>query len=74
MHVVTLGDPSAEVATLPEMWFLLFQETVLTTVTEAPPSDTAHNTGCPRSSTVHPRFAIPLQAPRCMALLTPGNT
>lgn len=72
MHVVTLGDPSAEVATLLEMWVVLFLETVLTTVTEAPPSDTTHNTGCPRSSTVHPRFAIPLQVPRCMALLTPG--
>lgn len=48
-------------------------ETVLTTVTEAPLSDTAHNTGCPRSPTVHPRFAIPLQVPRCMALLTPGT-
>lgn len=35
-----LGDPSAEVATLPEMWFVLFLETVLTTVTEVPPSDT----------------------------------
>lgn len=38
-----LGDPSAEVATLPEMWFVLFLETVLTTVTEVPPSDTTQH-------------------------------
>lgn len=43
IHVVTLGDPSAEVDTLPEMWFVLFLETVLTTVTEAPPSDTTQH-------------------------------
>lgn len=43
IHVVTVGDPSAEVDTLPEMWFVRFLETVVTSVTEAPPSDTTQH-------------------------------
>lgn len=53
IHVVTLGDPSAEVDTLPEMWFMLFLETVLTIVTEAPPSDTIQHR---MSLVIHSKF------------------
>ena len=55
IHVVTLGDPSTEVDTLPEMWFVRFLETVVTTVTEAPPSDTTQHR---MSLVIHSTFYV----------------